>query len=39
MIDHQGEWAKIEGRQWFGGNLFKNFKETSFSKRLICFLI
>jgi hypothetical protein len=33
-IDKRGEWEKIEGSQWFGGNLLKNCSKTSFSKRL-----
>ena len=35
MIDNNGAWAKIEGRQWFGSNIFKNCSRTSISKRLV----
>jgi len=35
MIDNNGTWAKIEGRQWFGSNLFKSCSKTSLSKRLL----
>jgi hypothetical protein len=35
MIDNNGTWAKIEGRQWFGSNIFKSFSKTASSKRLI----
>lgn len=31
-IDNRGEWAKIDGRQWFGNNLLKNCTRVSFSK-------
>jgi hypothetical protein len=34
MIDNNGAWAKIEGRQWFGSNIFKSCSKTSLSKRL-----
>ncbi len=34
MIDNNGTWAKIEGRQWFGSNIFKSCTKTSLSKRL-----
>jgi hypothetical protein len=34
MIDNNGTWAKIEGRQWFGSNIFKSCSKTSLSKRL-----
>ena len=33
MIDNNGAWAKIEGRQWFGSNIFKSCSKTSLSKR------
>ena len=33
MIDNDGAWAKIEGRQWFGSNIFKGCSKTSISKR------
>ena len=33
MIDNNGDWAKIEGRQWFGSNIFKSCSKTSISKR------
>jgi len=32
---NHGEWAKIDGRQWFGNNLLKSCSKTSFSKRFI----
>ncbi|UJR14129.1 hypothetical protein I4U23_001123 [Adineta vaga] len=32
MIDNNGAWAKIEGRQWFGSNLFKSCTKSSLSK-------
>ncbi len=35
MIDNNGTWAKIEGRQWFGSNIFKSCTKTSLSKRLV----
>jgi hypothetical protein len=35
MIDHEGEWAKIDGHQWFGNNILKSSSKTSFSKRFI----
>lgn len=33
MIDNNGAWAKIEGRQWFGSNIFKNCSKTPLAKR------
>jgi hypothetical protein len=33
MIDNNGTWAKIEGRQWFGSGIFKSCSKTSISKR------
>lgn len=30
MIDNQGEWAKIQGPQWFRRNLWKNCSKASF---------
>jgi hypothetical protein len=38
MIDNHGEWAKIDGHQWFGSHLLKNCSKTSFSKRLMFIL-
>lgn len=35
MIDNNGAWAKIEGRQWFGSNIFKNCSKTSITKRYV----
>lgn len=35
MIDNHGEWAKIDGRQWFSNNPLKNCNRSPFSKRLI----
>lgn len=35
MIDNNGAWAKIEGRQWFGSQIFKNVSRTSISKRSV----
>ncbi|CAF0909832.1 unnamed protein product, partial [Didymodactylos carnosus] len=32
MIDNNGTWAKIEGRQWFGSNIFKGCSKSSLSK-------
>ena len=37
MIDNNGTWAKIEGRQWFGSSIFKSCSKTSLSKRLLTF--
>jgi hypothetical protein len=39
MIDNNGAWAKIEGRQWFGSNIFKSCTKPSLSKRLFYFQI
>ncbi len=33
--NNQGEWAKIDGRQWFGNSLLKSCSKTSLSKRFI----
>ncbi|CAF1117464.1 unnamed protein product [Rotaria sordida] len=32
MIDNNGTWAKIEGRQWFGSHIFKNCSKTPLAK-------
>lgn len=34
MIDNNGAWAKIEGRQWFGSQIFKNCSKAPLAKRL-----
>lgn len=33
MIDNDGEWAKIDGNQWFRNQLRKSRSKTSFTKR------
>ncbi|CAM2697728.1 unnamed protein product [Rotaria socialis] len=32
MIDNNGAWAKIEGRQWFGSQIFKHCTKTPLAK-------
>ena len=38
MIDNDGEWAKIDGHQWFRNQLRKSRGKTSFTKRFASFL-